>query len=177
MKNFIIFLGLIYGMLSFVLDLAYSFNVLGVGINFIAQLATLFVLLFFASKAVKKHRTGTATFGQLINAFVPILVIGIVLSTLFNALFVRVISEERRSKLVDSAVTRQSEINRFMGMDESRIAAEEEDFQVKFRDQLSDPVKMLVSSLVGFLFMFVISLIPAAIFKKNPSIPTAEKTE
>lgn len=177
MKSIFIKYGTIYGLFSIVVALSFYFNLAGMGINSVVNLGGLFVVLYFASKAIKRQQGGTATFGQLIKAYVPILAIGIVISILFSVILVIVISEDQKTKMVDSVVSSQTSMYQAMGMDEAQVARMEEDLSVKMRDQLFNPGMMALSSLYTFLMMLVLSLIPAAIFKKNPTTITAEKSE
>ena len=155
---------IVYGMIITITGLSMPSN--GFGFMFLNLFISLGLSAGIGAMAVKKHRDdelgGYIPFGRaFLTAIVAITVAGI-LSAAFNYFYQTVIDPE----LLPTMVEQMEEMYEKMGMSESQIETAMEQVRDGF-----EPSKMFVQGLMyAVIGGGIISLIVAAIMKKNPEV-------
>jgi len=123
------------------------------------------VILISAGKKYKAENGGYATMGELVKTFALVLIIGLLISSLFQFAYTMTMSEEKKDNFIETMVESQTSM---MGS----LIPEEQlgEMEDQLYEQLSgmfNPSTIIMNLLIGAIFSVLISLIPAAIMKKT----------
>lgn len=158
--------GGIFGVLSFVNGYFSMQGMYGTWTAFFLTLALLIVLLVVAAIQYKKNNEGFASFGELLRLFFVITFIGTILGMLLSYIYMNTMSDEAMSAMLDRIIETQMNMYESMGMDEATLSKMSDELENK-RDELYTPSTMAIGSIMNMFLYFLVSLIPAAILKKN----------
>lgn len=166
MSSNVITHGVIYGLISIVLSFL-SFNgMIGSGLLSIISLAVFILVLISAGRKYKANHDGYASMGDLVKTFALVLILGLVMSTIFSFAYTMMMSEDKKEAFVENIVEAQMEtMAKFIPED---ALEEQEENLYNSTSRIFEPTGILMNLLMGALFAILISLIPAAIMKKNP---------
>ena len=157
--------GVFYGLISMVTTFLLYNGILGTmalsGIGLVAFI----LILISAGKKHKAENGGFASMGELVKTFSLILIIGLIISTMFQFVYTMTMSEEKKEAFAETMVEKQSAMM-------AKILPEEQlgDFEDAIYEQANamfNPSAILIGLLTGAVFSVIISLIPAAIMKKT----------
>lgn len=166
MSNNVITHGVVYGIFSILLTFL-SFNgMIGTMLMTILTLVGFIAVLISAARKYKANHDGYASMGDLVKTFALVLMIGLVLSTIFSFAYTSMMGEEKKEAFIENMIEGQVETYAKY-MPEEAI----DDLEEQMYEQMSgmfEPSGILMNLLMGALFSILISLIPAAIMKKNP---------
>lgn len=158
--------GGIFGVLSFINGYFSMQGMYGTGTTFFLTLALLIVLLVVAAIQYKKSNEGFASFGELLRLFFVITFIGTLLGMLLSYIYMSTMSEETMSAMLDRIIETQMNMYESVGMDEATLSKMSDELENK-RDELFTPSTMAIGSIMNMFLYFLVSLVPAAIMKKN----------
>jgi len=160
MSNNVITHGVIYGLISALLSFL-SFNgIITGGLMSILPMIIFIIVLISTGKKYKANHDGFASMGDLVKTFAAVLIIGLLMSTIFQLAYTTMVGEEKKEAFIENMIEGQMETY-------GKFLPEEglEDMEEQMYNQISgmfEPSGILMGLLLGG------SLIPAAIMKRNP---------
>lgn len=167
MQNLIIRYGVIYGVVTALMTFLYYQGLSNLWINSLGGLVLLIFVVVKSGRQYKTENGGYASFIQLLKLFMGIFLFGIIISSLFSFLYTSFIGEESKQALIDKMVdTQVNTVSKFLPEDQVM------DMEDLFRSQTAkifEPITLLKNIVSGFFGSMLISLIPAAIMRKNPT--------
>lgn len=165
MTSNVITYGFAYGLVSIAMAFLMYNGILGIFSQMGISIVLFIVILVLAGKRFKKENDGYATMGELFKTFALVLIIGIIISALFQFVYTMSMSEEKKEEIVETIVEGQTSL--YEGIIPEADLAELEDKLYEDSSAMFDPVTMLISVIIGSLLYLVLALIPAAIMKKT----------
>jgi len=166
MSSNVITHGVIYGVLGMVSAFLMFNGMLGTMTIGIAGILIFILVLVSAGRRYKAENGGYATMGDLVKTFAMVLLIGMLLSVLFQMVYTMTMGEEKKEALIESMVDSQTEMMAKI-MPEDQLGELEDQFY-ESASTMFDPGKLIMGVLFGSFFYILVSLIPAAIMKNNP---------
>ncbi|WDF57093.1 DUF4199 domain-containing protein [Mucilaginibacter sp. KACC 22063] len=155
----------------FITTIATSIWMITLGPMFFSVIIPLIIAILFTSD-LRKKIGGYWTFRQAVTGIFIMFFCAYVVSYIgYNLLFVRVIEPQAIQKTEEKVVGATTAVMEKQGVDQEKIDEQEK----KMRDQFDiqnnmTPVKIISGVGISLIFMFVIAMIFAAIFKKDPPL-------
>ncbi len=175
MKNLILKYGLIFGVFYFILEVLYEYGFASGFLNLGLLFLISFLLLWIVGKEYKRHNNGYATFISLLKTYIPMFLIGLLISKgldkVYDYVYDYVISDATDKEIREQRVKNQLKIFDSLGYDEVELIKEEERIRASYENE--EPFSMYERVLEFFMevfIFFIISTIGAAFFYKIPEV-------
>ena len=118
---------------------------------------------------VKKENGGYASFGNLIKHFVITISIATIIGSIFGIIQLSIMDESQKEAIVERTIDTMIDMYSNLGLNEKQLSDMEDALEKKMSDIFS-PSTLFLDAITQFFLYILISLIPAAIMKKNPSV-------
>lgn len=165
MSSNVIKYGLIYGITSILATFLMYNGTLGTMTAGLLGLVIFIVVLVLAGKQYKAENGGYASMGELVKTFALVLLVGLLVSSLFQLAYTMTMSEEKKDSIVENIVEGQTSMLANMIPEEQ--LSETQDAMYEQAYGMFNPSTVLLGVFFGFIVYIIIALIPAAIMKKN----------
>jgi hypothetical protein len=155
----------------FITTIATSFWMISFGPIIFSVLIPLVIAGIFCSD-LRKKLGGYWTFKQATTAIFMMMFVSYAITYLgANILFGKVIEPHMVEKTQTAVIGATTQMMEKQGVDQEKIDEQTEKMQKQFAIQTdASPVKVLTGIAVSLIFIFVLALIFAAIFKKDPPL-------
>jgi len=155
----------------FITSIATSFWMISFGPIIFSVLIPLVIAGIFCSD-LRKKLGGYWTFKQATTAIFMMMFVSYAITYLgANILFGKVIEPHMVEKTQTAVIGATTQMMEKQGVDQEKIDEQTEKMQKQFAMQTdTSPVKVLTGIAVSLIFIFVLALIFAAIFKKDPPL-------
>jgi len=155
----------------FITTIATSFWMISFGPIIFSVLVPLVIAGIFCSD-LRKKLGGYWTFKQATTAIFMMMFVSYAITYLgANILFGKIIEPHMVEKTQTAVIGATTQMMEKQGVDQAKIDDQTEKMQKQFEMQTdASPVKVLTGIAVSLIFIFVLALIFAAIFKKDPPL-------
>lgn len=136
-------------------------------ILYLNVLISLIIVYVLIARNVKKENGGYASFGSLVKHFTIAIIIATTIGVVANIIQVSLLDSTQKETIINRSIETTIDIYSKMGFNDEQLATLEDTLEKKMSDVLK-PGNQILSAFYQFLFYFLVSLIPAAILKKNP---------
>lgn len=172
MKRTILIWSIIYAILSTVIGLLYYFQIAGLLVMFLLSVAILVGCVIAGILMFRKTNGGYSEFRENFKIMGFIMLIGVVLSGIFQQGYMVILSEEKIQELKDRMVDAQIASYESMGLTVSPEQEEQLIDQVEASFSLKGflmglPIMLLVYGVIGFILCLIMRKEPPT---ANPSI-------
>tara|TARA_B100000497_G_C7562633_1_gene339342 strand:+ start:225 stop:725 length:501 start_codon:yes stop_codon:yes gene_type:complete len=166
MKNNILTYGGFFGAIMCISSYAYLNSMISTTISMVVTFGALLVVLVMAGLAYRKSQEGFASFGELIKLYGGIIIMAILMSTIFSLIYMSTLDEATKSAISEKMMDNAMSMYESMGVPQDQMDIMSDELEKQFENMFS-PSTLIQGALINFLMYFIISLIPAAILKKN----------
>ena len=166
MKKLILTYGGILGLIMSISGYMYYNSGLSTTTSMIVSFGSVIVLTVLSGLAYRKSQEGFASFGELIKLFAGVIFLGILLSTVFTMIYVSTLDEATKADISERMLENALGMYESMGMPQDQIDAMSDQLEKQF-DNIFSIGTLIQGVLINVVVYFIISLIPAAIIKKN----------
>jgi hypothetical protein len=161
----------------FITSMASSIWMISIGPIIFSVILPIVVAAAFCSD-LRKKSGGFWTFKQAVTGIFMMFLLGYVVNYIgYNLLFTKVIEPHAVEKTQTAVINATTSMMEKQGVDQDKIDQQTAKMQKQFEVQTDmSPVKVITSIAISLIFMFVLALIFAAIYKKDPPLfePTAQ---
>jgi len=170
MKNIIIKYGVIYGLFSAVLGYFMTRGQIGIWSGLGLALLSIIVFAALGDLEFRRNNEGSAYFGELVKVNFGIILIGTVLSLLIGFVENSMITEEQKAEIAERMKEEMMGTFEWMGLPEEQLDEMEEEMEEQFAEEMENrfkPSKIIMSAMGNMIFMLILSMIPAAIIRRD----------
>ena len=166
MRNNILKYGVILGVILCISSYLYLNATFSTTISMVVSFGALLVMLVLSGLEYRKAQEGYASFGELIKLYVGVILVALLVSTIFSLIYMSILDEETKAALSNQIMENTLAMYEGMGIPQDQLDAMSDELEKQFQDMFS-PGTLIQGLLINLIIYFIISLIPAAILKKN----------
>lgn len=135
----------------------------------IIMLVGIVLICVLIARNVKKDNNGYASFGTLVKSFTIAIAIATIISLIASVTQISLLDNIQKEAIIDKTIEAQIEMYSGFGLSNEQLAEMEDSLEEKMVDVFK-PSTYILNGLAQLIFYILISLIPAAILKKNPPL-------
>jgi len=144
-------------------------QILGFWIPSIIILVGVILVCILIARNLKKDNGGYASFGSLVKYFAIAISIATLIGTISSVIQLSLLGETQKEAIIDRSIEASLNMYSKMGFSNEQLANMEDGLEENMSGALK-PSAFLFNAFAQLFFYVLISLIPAAILKKNPPL-------
>ena len=144
-------------------------QIVGFWIPSIIVLVGIVLICILIARNVKKDNNGYASFGSLVKFYAIAIGMATIISAISSITQVSLLDNNQKESIVDRSIEASIKMYSNMGLSNEQLAKLEDDLEEKMTDVFK-PGNYIFSAFSQLIFYILLSLIVAAILKKNPPL-------
>lgn len=173
------------GLISFILGVIASYVIVGADSLWTISLVPILlgiiipiVVAVFFCKDLRKKAGGYWNFRQAASGIFVMFLVSWLLATVLSFGFNKLIEKDMEKRINDKVVTLTSDFMKTQGMDDAQVELRTDEMNAAYEKKSSGTfMQQFQGYLIGIVIVFVLTLIFAAIFKKEPPIFLEEEED
>jgi len=126
----------------------------------------LFICILIAIN-LKKENGGYVSFGNLVKHYAIVISIASSINMVINIVQTSMMDEDQKEAIIENSIESTMEIYSGFGMTEEQLSNIDVEKNI---EDIFKPSRLILNGVMAILFYILISMIPAAIMKKNPTL-------
>ena len=135
----------------------------------IMMIVGVFLISALIAINTKKENGGYASFGNLVKIYAIAIGIASVMGALASVIQLSIMDDTQKEEISERAIDSMNKVYSDLGFNAEQLSMMEDELEDKMSEAFNPSTEVL-NYIMNFIFYVLISLIPAAIMKKNPSV-------